>query len=415
MRNKYSLYEHRVINGLLKANPQHASASAVRNLLRRNIELVVDPTRLENDLWPCVWAMASALARQFFGIVHINCGLKSALSAPVPLPQNCVFSRPSSVETICIGVGTTAPGCSLIADARGNRIAFGRLITESREPANPISCFAIAGYVAFAALAQAVEIPPFRDSFSVAELALPYGTNSAPIDGLTLIGLGQLGQAYLSLLYFLHRDLEKPALFLIDKDQFEPPNRYTQILLSGDDWRDKRKAEYIKAWAKSAGFPCEANTVTINWGWRIPVDAPGIALLGLDSLDVRRMCASAGFDWLIEAGVGTSLAKPRVTWHSFPPDATVARRLFDVPERTEEAVENARYVVALKKSPGNCGWVSFKNIKATAPSLGLVAAAYAFSELLLARKNSFMLSTGSAYLWSPLLPCLRNPGNASVN
>jgi hypothetical protein len=416
MRIDGSLYNHRIINGLLKTQRGFDNAAEAHSLLRKNIELVCDPARAKSDLWPCIWAMAAALARQFAGTIYLNCGLDKPLPAPVSLPPNCIFTASKATETIRIGIGTTAPEFALTVDTRGNRIAAGKVIPNSGGPAHPISSFAIAGYAAFAAMAEAAGIPPFRQSFASTELELPFaGGNTVEISALSLVGLGQLGQAYLSLLYFLSADGPRPRLFIVDKDEFENPNGDTQILLSGSGWEGKAKAKYIETWANSIGFECEGLKETLNWGWKAPVNAPKIALLGLDNFDARRICANAGFEWLIESGVGTSFGEPKVTWHSFPPHTSIANQLFRVDKPVPRAVMDAPYAAELKRTPGGCGWVTFDNINATAPSMGLVAAAYAFSELSAVIQGQRLLTTGSAYLWSPLIPIFRRTGEQALD
>lgn len=412
MRIDGSLYNHRVINGLLKTQRGPDSADAAHGLLKKNVELICDPARAKDDLWPCVWVMAAALARQFAGTIYLNCGLDKPLAAPVSLPANCIFAPSKTSETIRIGVGTTGLGLSLTIDARGNQIAVGKAISTSKKPAHPISCFAVAGYAAFAAMATAAGIPAFRQSFASTELELPFcSDDTTEISALTLIGLGQLGQAYLSLLYFLNPQLRKPRLFIVDKDEFEGPNGDTQILLAGDDWEGEDKAKYIESWAKNVGFDCDGLKEELNWGWKAPVNVPKIALLGLDNFDARRMCANAGFGWLIESGLGTSFAQPKVTWHSFPPSPSIANQLFNREKPIPRIVTDAPYVAELKRTPGGCGWVMFDNLNATAPSMGLVAAAFTFAELLAVLRGQETLIKGSAYLWSPLIPTFRRAGD----
>src|SRR5215813_5591054 len=96
MDGSSSLYEDRVLNGILKSQPRLPSAAAALLMLTREIELIVNPRRLEGDLWPCVWALAAVLARQFYGMIYINCGLAEALPSPAPLPATCVFGASPS-------------------------------------------------------------------------------------------------------------------------------------------------------------------------------------------------------------------------------------------------------------------------------------------------------------------------------
>ena len=118
-------------------------------------------------------------------------------------------------------------------------------------------------------------------------------TNTSLPDGLSIVGLGQLGQAYLSLLYFLTlRNSRSPYLVLLDKDPFELPNQRTQVLLEEHRrWDGQPKADYVASRAcKSGAGEYKPRMVTeVNWGWKRPTAHPPTGLLGLDDLDVRRM------------------------------------------------------------------------------------------------------------------------------
>lgn len=67
-------------------------------------------------------------------------------------------------------------------------------------------------------------------------------------EGLTCIGLGQIGQAYLALLYFLCKGaLGGRRIALIDDDRFQRENGRTQLLLEeGGEWLGEDKVTYIE-------------------------------------------------------------------------------------------------------------------------------------------------------------------------
>src|SRR5438132_6162679 len=99
-------WEDRVLNGVLKSGVVDDPAEAQR-LLSADIELVVDPSRAGTDLWPCVWATAAALSRQFSGRILIRCGLNSALPAPAALDPRCEFTTQPSEVPIKVGLGVS--------------------------------------------------------------------------------------------------------------------------------------------------------------------------------------------------------------------------------------------------------------------------------------------------------------------
>jgi hypothetical protein len=410
------LYEDRIINGILKSNLSGNDPEQVRWLLSRDVEIVAASGRAtSDDLWPCIWALASVLERQFYGRVFIRCGLSESLESPNVLGPRVVFTPNPIENALQIGIGTTlldGETREIWGDVRGPRISYRQLI-DGRIGAHPISSFALAGYLGYAALATVVGIPPFCEDYTEGELTLPFPEEdvSHVEDGLTIIGLGQLGQAYLALLFFLlSRSANTPRLVLLDKDTFEAPNRATQILL--DDrglWDGAPKAQFLEGKLRRLGLEATGEITTLKWAWRRPAYHPRLALLGLDEFDTRRMAIGAGYNWLVEAGLGTSFLQPRVTWHSLPPD----RRLGRIFERNDRShIEDRRPDTEFKKrlydTPGKCGWVTYNNVAASAPSMGLVAAAFVWCETLRYYRGERFPEEGRACLWSPLLPFWRS-------
>jgi hypothetical protein len=409
------LYENRIFNGILKDVEGVEGPGMARELLARDIEIFVDPDRQGvEDLWPCVWALATCLSKQFEGTILISPGYAEQPTGPIPLPSKIRFSGESLASPIRIGIGSWAYGISLWGDARSNLISFGCELDAENGKAEPISCFALAGYLGFAALALAVGIPPHREEFAQTILSLPLCTKEQlrlPGDGIALLGLGQLGQAYLALLFFLTRGARgTPKVFLIDKDDFELPNRSTQILLSeSGEWMGAEKAPYLAALARAWGWESTGKRVELVWGHSRKEEEPRIAMLGLDNFEARRIAIGSGYEWVVEAGIGTSFAKPLVTWHSLPPLRDLGLALFGelAVQRGAESPEGKAFFGELRRTPGECGWVIFKNIRASAPSMGLVAAAYVWAEMIAMTAGQNVPSAGLAYLWSPLLPYLR--------
>lgn len=401
-------FEHRIINGLLKGGIE-TPEEAVR-LLTRDVEVYVDASRAR-ELQPVAWGLVSVLRRQFFGAVTIH-GVDSCADVPIGL-NRLVSTQRSGAPTITIGLGTAPPqsaGATLWGDVKGSTIAFGAMVPDD-VAAHPIAAFALAGYLGFAALAVAIGLDPFRASLANnnLQLDLPERTGRMP-NRIALLGLGQLGQAYLALLHFLYIDGDRrPELVLLDYQRFGSENFATQILLDPDEtrWVGVKKVDYLASILDRAGWTVEALNLELGWSTPQLTEHPPIALVGFDNLEARRMAASWGFQWIIESGVGASLSQPRVTWSSIPPDASLAQSLFqEAPPGLSSETESA-FVQELRKTPGQCGWLTFQGIAASAPSLGLVAAAYALAELLRWSAGERIPVRGIAHLWSPILPYLR--------
>jgi hypothetical protein len=416
--------EQRIINGMLKAGLTAGSDEAIR-LLDRDVEVIGSPARVtESDLWPAVWALCSALERQFTGRIHINVGLRGPLGQPARLGSRCVFEA-AGAEVACLRIflGCAPPlgeGQALVGDARGSEVRYGSLASGG-DSATPESCFALAGYLGFAALAISVGIPAFREGLACTAMTLP-SVIDVPVSGLgdlAFLGLGHLGQAYLSLLYFQRRRVAIPAkITLLDGGTFEDGNWHTQVLIEEDSkWLGVPKATYLSERLIGWGFSPVPDQVTLSWGWRARSARSLTAILGFDNFPARRIAAAAGYSWLIEAGLGDSFLQPRLTWHSIPSDSRLASRLFPDREDLEPARPRNAFEDDLRSRSG-CGYLTFNQVQASAPAMGLLASAFVWSELLLRdATGSDEPIDGASVLWSPILPYLRqripNPARAS--
>lgn len=409
-------YEHRIVNGLLRELPEVATPEVAEELLSRNVEICLgERGKDSDDLWPCVWALAVALSKQFTGTVFLNFPSADKMSSPAGLSERVVLGEPGSTEVIRIGVGVGADEgpFDLYGDTRGNRISFGYLLDEGHGVANPIGCFALAGYLGFAVLARAVGIATFAEEYVGNILEMPFDASKAmqlPSDGIAFLGLGQLGQAYLALLFFLMRKYHwQPRVFLLDKDRFEPANEPTQMLLeAGEPWSGSEKSEYVGALVRGWGLEVTSRSTTLDWTFKRAEGVPSLALLGFDNFEARRIAINGGFDWIVEGGIGTSLAKPRVTWHSLSPRNELVRHLFTGRAEYREFPEKD-FLEALKRTPGQCGWFSFKNVDASAPTMGLVAAAYVWAETKSVCEGRRREVRGMGYVWPSVLPFRREP------
>src|SRR5262249_21912099 len=154
---------------------------------------------------------------------YVNCGVHHALEAPASLGHRIFFGPAVSSEALRIGLGLCVSG-GMWGDARGTSFSFGEMIDDPIEKAHPISCFALAGYLGFAALALLAGLPPHRSELTKRALALGLLFPELLPQQVAILGLGQLGQAFLALLYFLKAGTGNPPteIWLLDRDVFQP-------------------------------------------------------------------------------------------------------------------------------------------------------------------------------------------------
>lgn len=136
---------------------------------------------------------------------------------------------------------------------------------------------------------------------------------------LWLLGLGNLGQASLFVLSLLpYADPAAVRLLLNDTDVCGPENLPVQIL-TRPDWIGEKKVRCAAKWAERVGFLTVANERRFSSSTGPEEGEPRVALVGVDNLDARRSAAKAGFDLVIDAGLGaTGTEAFDVRLHAFP-------------------------------------------------------------------------------------------------
>lgn len=407
------LQNDRIVNGLLKADVGLQTPEQVRARLSRNVLIKIDPSRSgTDDLWPCVWFLASILERQFFGTIFISAGIMSPLLSPANLGSRCVFVDTNfAPDGLVVGIGAAVPGeDSIWGDARGTNIAYQKFVT-SAECASPVSCCSLAGYLGFAALAHAAGIPSFHNAWAQKTLVLPLISLSAPTPrSIGILGVGQIGQAFLSLGFFLTAQ-QPMRVHLVDDDIFEITNYRAQLLLgeNPEPWVNSPKVEFLATLCRTWGWTVTKERTRITWGWKNSLGVDSVAFLGFDNMEARRVGVEGGFAWLVECGVGTNFSKPRISWHSLPPDRRVAKELFVESGATRPTTSlDSDFLRGLNETPGGCGRVTFDSIQAAAPCLGALAAAFAWLELLNYSAGKLQTISAGAFAWSPLQPLQRD-------
>jgi hypothetical protein len=405
------LHNDRIINGLLKAEIGLVDPVEIQTRLTQDVLLIVAAGRATlHDLWPCIWFLASILEREFTGHVFIKCDLVAPLQSPAPFSGRCQFVSADFIFnglTVALGADLL-PASAVWGDARGSTISYGCSV-DGDQPASPLACCALAGYLGFAVLATAVGIPGFHETWKMPSLTLRTASGSPQLPKeLVVLGTGQIGQAFLSLAFFVYGN-NPPLLHLVDRDICEPPNYRSQLLLSepSERWDGRPKVDVIADLCHLWSWTVTRERTNISWGWVNPLGQEAIAFLGFDNMESRRVGVEAGFGRLVECGVGTDFLQPRVSWHSLPPDRELAMQFFNErPRATREAVAS-EFLAKLNETPGQCGRVTFENIDASAPCLGALGAAFAWAELLNFCAGDVSAISGGAYAWSPLQPIQR--------
>jgi len=155
---------------------------------------------------------------------------------------------------------------------------------------------------------------------------------------LWLLGLGHLGQAYvwsLGLLPFPKAG--SSTVYLQDFEDVEEAN-WSAGLLCEMDQVGKLKTRLCSHWLEERRFRTRIIERPFNVNTRRAWDEPRIALCGFDKPEPRRLLEDAGFELIVEAGLGGTLDRfDRIVLHTFPEASASPREIWIAgPEKQSE-------------------------------------------------------------------------------
>jgi hypothetical protein len=201
---------------------------------------------------------------------------------------------------------------------------------------------------------------------------------------LWLIGLGNLGQAFAWLIACLpYRDRADTEFMLQDFDRINPSNDSTSMLSFTNDI-GRKKARCVSEWLEARGFGTVLNERRFGAHTRRGHDEPGVALCGVDNALARMSLEKAGFDLIVEAGLGAGPNAFRsISLHTFPGSRTAEQIWSRHAGLSDTSFENRPAYQALKQGGmDSCGLAQLASRTVGVPFVGLVAACLVVAELL---------------------------------
>ncbi len=200
---------------------------------------------------------------------------------------------------------------------------------------------------------------------------------------LWLIGLGNLGQAYLWTLGLL--PFAEPAdvhLVMQDFDVLAKSNESTSLLTSGD-MIGMHKTRAMAHWAERRGFKTTIVERRFGANFRVSADEPTLALCGVDNALARSALEDVGFGRVIEAGLGGGIQDfLGFRTHTFPG----ARNAHDLwvadPESPEHRLDLPGYKNLASNGLDRCGLTQLAGRTVGAPFVGAIAATLVVAEAL---------------------------------
>ncbi|HWX20149.1 MAG TPA: hypothetical protein VN578_09630 [Candidatus Binatia bacterium] len=146
---------------------------------------------------------------------------------------------------------------------------------------------------------------------------------------LWLLGLGHLGQAYLWNLGLLPYPRSRPAtVFLQDFDRVVAAN-WNAGLLCGEGSPGQYKTRLCGSWLEARGFGTRIVERPFDELTKRSGEEPFIALCGFDNVKSRSLLEGAGFDLVVECGLGgTTENFDDVVLHTFPGSSQKASEIW---------------------------------------------------------------------------------------
>ncbi len=212
-----------------------------------------------------------------------------------------------------------------------------------------------------------------------------HGKDASPPERLPasawLVGMGNLGQAYLWTLGLLPYGDEAADFVLQDTDLLAPSNLSTSLLTTREMMR-RRKTREMAAWAEARGFKTAVVERIFAADFRVGTHEPAVALIGVDNALARQSIEDVGFARVIEAGLGRG---PQdflgIDLHTFPASRT-ARQTWPEAGASDADIALPAYRAILERTGDRCGTVRLAGRSIGAPFVGAAAAALAIAELI---------------------------------
>lgn len=403
----------RVVKLALDTGEAASEAEAVAIFSRYRIQLVFGDGLSEMAQAALITAAATALPCLLGGVTYV--GPDQALRArwrghpDAPTPSRLAAAlellgvqRATGIDSKvpCIAVGTEIQGAGVGVRATFNGWTAAVLPLEDDALAEQGDCAAAAALAGAMAVAEVFQhfrgTQPLacqrRIGWSLWEPWTPW-TEAACGPGLTtlpqsawLVGLGNLGQAYLWTLGLLPYAADQCHLVLQDVDVVSRANKSTSLLSREIDV-GRRKTRVAAAWAEQRGFQTSIIERRFAPDFTVTGDEPSIALIGVDNPATRRTIECVGFARIIEAGLGRGPSDYLgITLHTFP-----ASRAADAcwQEPTNPSADPA-HATARKQayqhlhaaSGDGCGVLRLAGRSIATPFTGAAAGALAVGELL---------------------------------
>jgi hypothetical protein len=201
---------------------------------------------------------------------------------------------------------------------------------------------------------------------------------------LWLVGLGNLGQAFAWLLATLPYPAGTDTLLMLqDFDRMAESNDSTS-LLAVPDQPEAMKTRWVGDWLERRGFGVRVTERRFGSKTARSQQEPGAALCGVDNALARAALEEAGFELVVEAGLGAGTQGFRnFSLHCFPGPKRAAAIWSGAANAVPPDLSNMpAYQDMKRKGADACGLTQLASRTIGVPFVGLIAGALAIGELL---------------------------------
>ena len=185
----------------------------------------------------------------------------------------------------------------------------------------------------------------------------------------------------------------RPHLVLQDFDSVSESNLSTCMFLTSEDI-GQRKTRVMANRLELAGFTADIIERRFTEGHCVRMGEPTTALFGIDNVMGRRAIDSAGFDMVVEAGLGSGFIDFRnIRTHVFPGP----KKAIDIWSAAETAQPSISLIPVYERlveaTNDRCGVTQLASRAVATPFVGAMAASLVIAELLRSLHGGSVYST----------------------
>ncbi len=200
-----------------------------------------------------------------------------------------------------------------------------------------------------------------------------------------ILGLGHLGQAYLWNIGLLPYPSQQSATILLqDDDKIVAANRSAGLLCEPDH-TSLYKTRVCSSWLENRGFQTIITERRFDNYTKRTSEEPFIALCGFDTASSRLPLENAGFDLIVETGLGSSLSTfDIIALHTFPGASKTPQDLWGSEDLTKPDINEIVYEILKDLHDEKCGIVplTISGKSLSASFVGACSGALVIAELL---------------------------------